>query len=112
MNTKLVSRLRIARFPLILKISLLVGITLALVAAVLGAVEGNYFGAVLDRESRARAKAIASTLASALVEMPDSAIASTVQSVKKDAGVAYIEVVGPNGAILAHTFDGKPPAQD
>jgi methyl-accepting chemotaxis protein len=32
--------------------------------------------------------------------------------VKKDAGVAYIEVVSANGSILAHTFEGKPPAQE
>src|SRR6266849_1646568 len=112
MDTKLVAGPQKARFPLLWKISLLVGTTLALVAAVVAAVEGSYFGKVLESEGRARAKAISVTLASALVEMPESAIASTIQSVKKDSGLAYIQVVGPNGNVLAHTFEGKAPAQD
>jgi len=103
---------RSARFPLVWKISLLVGLTLAISAAVIGWVQGSYFGSVLEREGRSRAKAIATTLASALVEMPDSAVASTVQAVKKDAGVAYIEVVSANGSIIAHTFEGRAPTQD
>jgi methyl-accepting chemotaxis protein len=101
-----------ARFPLSWKISLLIGSALALVAIVLGAVESSYFGKVLEEEGRARAKAISATLASALVEMPESALASTIQAVKKDSGLAYIEVVGANGNILAHTFEGRPPVQD
>ncbi|HEX9603310.1 MAG TPA: hypothetical protein VF973_06105, partial [Myxococcales bacterium] len=111
MDTKLVAGPQRARFPLLWKISLLVGTTLALVAAVVAAVEGSYFGNVLEREGRARAKAISATLASALVEMPESAIASTIQSVKKDSELAYIEVVGPNGNIISHTFEGAAPAQ-
>ncbi len=101
-----------ARFPLLWKISLLVGITLLLVAGVVGVVLGSYFAKVLESEGRARAKAISVTLASALVEMPESAIASTIQAVKKDSELAYIEVVGPSGNLLAHTFEGKVPAQD
>ena len=112
MDTKMVAGPQKAPFPLLWKISLLVGITLALVAAVVGAVLGNYFGKVLETEGRARAKAISVTLASALVEMPESAIASTIHSVKKDSELAYIEVVGPSGNLLAHTFEGKAPAQD
>jgi methyl-accepting chemotaxis protein len=107
MDTKLVAGPQKARFPLLWKISLLVGTTLALVAAVVAAVEGSYFGKVLESEGRARAKAISVTLASALVEMPESAIASTIQSVKKDSGLAYIEVVGPNGNVLAHTREAQ-----
>ena len=112
MDTKMIAGPPRARFPLLWKISLLVGGTLALVATVLGAVEGNYFGTVLEAEGRARARAISATLASALVEMPESAIASTIQAVKKDSGLAYIEVVSSNGKILSHTFEGKPPIQD
>ncbi|MFL5312092.1 MAG: methyl-accepting chemotaxis protein [Myxococcales bacterium] len=112
MDTKMVAGPRKARFPLLWKISLLVGITLALVAAVVGAVLGNYFAKVLESEGRARAKAISVTLASALVEMPESAIASTIHAVKKDSELAYIEVVSPGGNLLAHTFEGKAPAQD
>ena len=112
MDTKMLAGPRKARFPLLWKISLLVGITLALVAVVVGAVLGSYFGKVLESEGRARAKAISVTLASALVEMPESAVASTLHSVKKDSELAYIEVVGPGGNLIAHTFDGKAPAQD
>src|SRR2546423_11665650 len=103
---------RSAQFPLVWKISLLVGLTLVLSSTVMGLVQNRYFASVLEQEGRSRAKGIANTLASALVEMPDSAVASTVQAVKKDAGVAYIEVVAANGSILAHTFEGRPPAQD
>jgi methyl-accepting chemotaxis protein len=112
MDPKLLAGPQRARFPLLWKISLLVGTTLALVAAVVAAVEGIYFGKALESEARSRAKAISVTLASALVEMPESAIASTIQSVKKDSGLAYIEVVGHNGNIIAHTFEGKAPVQD
>src|SRR5437764_8380425 len=101
-----------SRFSLLWKNSLLVGGTFGAVAAAVGAVEGSYFGKVLESEGRARAKAISATLASALVEMPESALASTIQSVKKDSELAYIEVVGPNGNLIAHTFEGKAPAQD
>jgi methyl-accepting chemotaxis protein len=112
METKLMAGPQKARFPLLWKISLLVGITLLLVAGVVGVVLGSYFAKVLESEGRARAKAISVTLASALVEMPESAIASTIQAVKKDSELAYIEVVGPSGNLLAHTFEGKVPAQD
>jgi methyl-accepting chemotaxis protein len=112
MDSKAMAGTRKARFPLLWKISLLVGLTLALAAAVVGAVLGSYFANVLESEGRARAKAISVTLASALVEMPDSAVASTIHSVKKDSELAYIEVVAPNGTLLAHTFEGKAPAQD
>src|SRR5947209_6128550 len=71
-----------------------------------------YFRSVLKQEATSRGKAISATLASALVEMPDSALNATISSVRKDAGLAYVEVVGPNGSLLAHTFEGKPPNQD
>ena len=62
------------RFPLLLKISLLVGVTLALFAGVVASVESTYFSDVLHREAMGRGKAISATIAAALVEMPDSAI--------------------------------------
>jgi len=46
------------------------------------------------------------TLASALVEMPESAIASTIQSVKKDSELAYIEVVGQRQRDRPHSREG------
>jgi len=59
--------------------------------------------------AKARAKAISVTLASALVEMPESAIASTIQAVKKDSELAYIEVVGPSGNLRGNN-GGRGPA--
>src|SRR3989475_9851980 len=75
---------------------------------------GNYlyFRSVLKVEATSRGKAISATIASALVEMPDSAVGATIASVKKDANLAYVEVVGPNGNVIAHTFDGRIPQQD
>jgi methyl-accepting chemotaxis protein len=102
---------RRVRFPLVWKMSILVGVTLAVSSAVLGGVEGSYFASVLEHEGRSRAKAIANTLASALVEMPMSALPATIQSVKKDAGVAYIEVASASGTLLVHSFEGRAPAQ-
>ena len=99
-------------FPLQWKVSLLVGTMLALLAIATGVSNIVYFRKVLHKEARDRGKAISSTLASALVEMPDSAVGSTILSVKKEANLAYVEVVGANGAIIAHTFDGRAPAQD
>jgi methyl-accepting chemotaxis protein len=99
-------------FPLHWKVSLLVSGMLALLAIATGLSNYLYFKSVLHNEARARGKAISATLASALVEMPDSAIASTIHAVKKEANLAYVEVVGQNGAILAHTFEGRAPTQD
>ena len=97
---------------LLTKIFVLVIGLLVLFAAVISAVEVTYFRGVLRKEALGRGKAISTTLASGLVEMPDSAIATTIASVKRDAGLAYVEVVNPNGVVIAHTFDGKLPAQD
>ena len=94
-------------FPLHWKVSLLVGGMLALLAIATGVSNYLYFKSVLHNEARARGKAISATLASALVEMPDSAIASTIHAVKKEANLAYVDVVGPNGALIAHTFEGR-----
>jgi methyl-accepting chemotaxis protein len=103
---------RSSRFPLHWKVSLLVVGALALLALATGASNYLYFRRVLKNEALARARAISLTLASALVEMPDSAVHSTIVTVKKDAHLAYIEVVDPGGVIGAHTFEGNPPAQD
>jgi methyl-accepting chemotaxis protein len=97
--------------PLHLKIAALVVAALALLALTTGASNYVYIRNVLQREALSRGRAISSTLAQALVEMPDSAIAPTIAAVKKDANLAYVEVVGPNGSVLAHTFEGKVPQQ-
>jgi len=95
-----------------IKVSALVVIALGSLAVATGVGNYLYFRSVLTEEATARGKAISATLASALVEMPDSAVGATIASVKKDANLAYVEVVGPNGSVLAHTFDGRIPQQD
>src|SRR2546426_2396092 len=95
-----------------IKVSALVVMALGSLAVATGVGNYLYFRSVLTEEATARGKAISATLASALVEMPDSAVASTIASVRKEAGLAYVEVVGPNGNIIAHTFEGHAPAQE
>jgi len=100
------------RFPLLWKISLLLLGALLLLAVASGIASFLYFRSVLKSEATGRARAIAVTLASALVEMPDTAISSTLAAVKKEAALAYVEVVSANGQITAHTFEGRAPTQD
>src|SRR5207253_2670183 len=95
-----------------IKVSALVVMALGSLAVATGVGNYLYFRSVLTEEATARGKAISATLASALVEMPDSAVGATIASVKKDASLAYVEVVGPNGAVIAHTFESKVPQQD
>ena len=99
-------------WPLQIKVSALVVAALASLAFATGLSNYLYFRSVLKQEATARGKAISATLASALVEMPDSAVGATIASVKKDASLAYVEVVGPNGSLIAHSFEGKPPQQN
>jgi methyl-accepting chemotaxis protein len=99
-------------WPLQIKVSALVVAALASLVSATGLSNYLYFRSVLKQEATARGKAISATLASALVEMPDSAVSATIASVKKDASLAYVEVVGPNGRVIAHTFEGKPPQQE
>jgi methyl-accepting chemotaxis protein len=99
-------------WPLQFKISGLVVLALAALATATGVSNYLYFRGVLKQEATARGKAVSATLASALVEMPESAVAATIASVKKDASLAYVEVVAPSGAVVAHTFEGRPPQQD
>ena len=94
-------------WPLQIKVSALVVVALVSLALATGVSNYLYFRSVLKQEAISRGKAISATLASALVEMPDSAVGATIASVKKEAGLAYVEVVGPNGAMLAHTFEGR-----
>jgi methyl-accepting chemotaxis protein len=99
-------------WPLQIKVSALVVLALSALALATGVSNYLYFRSVLKKEATARGKAISATLASALVEMPDSALNATISAVRKDAGLAYVQVVGPNGTVLAHTFEGNPPQQD
>ena len=100
------------RMNLLTKIFVLVIGMLVLFAFVLSAVEVNYFRGILNRDLLMRGKAVSTTLASALVEMPDSAVGTTIAAVKRDAGLAYVQVVSPSGAVIANTFEGKTPWQD
>jgi methyl-accepting chemotaxis protein len=98
-------------WPLQIKVSALVVLALVSLALATGLSNYLYFRSVLKQEAISRGRAISATLASALVETPDSAVGATIASVKKDANLAYIEVVSPNGAVVAHTFEGRAPAQ-
>jgi methyl-accepting chemotaxis protein len=99
-------------WPLQIKVSALVVVALASLALATGLSNYVYFRSVLKKEAISRGKAISGTLASALVEMPDSAVGATIASVRKEANLAYVEVVSPTGAIVAHTFEGRAPHQD
>ncbi len=99
-------------WPLQIKVSALVVLALVSLAVATGLSNYVYFRSVLKEEAIARGKAISGTLASALVEMPDSALGATLASVKKDANLAYVELVNLKGAVSAHTFEGRAPQQD
>jgi methyl-accepting chemotaxis protein len=99
-------------FPLRFKISALVVVALAGFAVASGLSNYFYFRDILRREAAAHGQAIAATLALALAEMPDSSIDITINSLKKEANLAYIEVVSPTGAVIAHSFNGPAPSQD
>jgi methyl-accepting chemotaxis protein len=99
-------------YPLQLKIAALVLGALAVLATAAGVANYSYMRRALQREATARGKAIAETLAQAIVEMPDSALSSTIAAVRKDANLAYIEIVGQGGAVLAHTFGDRPRLPD
>ena len=100
------------RFSLLTKISLLVVGALALLAVASGGSTFVYFRGVLKTEASSRARAIAITLAAALPQMPEAAQAATIQAVRREAALAYVEVVTASGAIVAHTFAGRAPAQE
>ena len=99
-------------WPLQIKVSALVVLALVSLAVAMGVSNYFYFRSMLRQEATSRGKAISSTLASALVEMPDSAVGATIASVKKEASLAYVEVVSPSGTIVAHTFEGRAPHQE
>lgn len=109
MGTTAVRRLRLT---LSRKVSLLVLLALASLALATGLSNYFFFRRLLNTEARSRGKAISATLASALVKMPAVAVGTTLGLVKREANLAYVEVVGSDGAIIAHTFEGSAPAQD
>ncbi|HKC23479.1 MAG TPA: response regulator, partial [Thermoanaerobaculia bacterium] len=56
------------------------------------------------------------TLSSSLVEIlatqQNAAVSSAIRSARNTAGLAYVEVVEPDGTLIAHTWDGEPPRRD
>src|SRR3954465_12603633 len=112
METNLKTKWTTRSLPLQIKVSGLVVLALIALATATGLSNYLYFRSMLKQEATSRGKAISATLASALVEMPDSAVGATIASVKKEASLAYVEVVSPNGVIVAHTFEGRAPHQE
>ena len=106
------NRKLLSGWPLQVKVSALVVVALVSLAVATGVSNYVYFKSILREEATARGRAVSATLASALVEMPDSALGATIASVKKEASLAYVEVVSPKGTVTAHTFEGRAPAQD
>src|SRR5438045_9799581 len=84
-------------YPLQLKVSALVVVALASLALASGMGNYFYFRSVLKKEATQRGRAISATLASALVEMPDSAIGSTIAAAEKDAARDHVRSAGPKG---------------
>jgi methyl-accepting chemotaxis protein len=94
-------------YPLHLKITALVVLALLADALTTGFANYSYFRSVLEREATGRGKAVSLTLAQTLAAVPDAALGQTIAAVKRDARLAYVEVVGRDGAVLAHTFGSR-----
>src|SRR5215467_6221574 len=98
------------------KVSLLVAGTLIAFGLVMGAFGIDYFSSVLREEAIRHGRAVASTLASSLIEIiatqQDAAVSAAIRSAKRLAGLAYVEVVNPDGTLMAHTYEGNPPQRE
>ena len=95
------------------KMSLLVAGTLIVFGLVVGTFGIDHFSSVLRAEAIRHGKAVASTLASSLIEIiatqQDAAVSAAIRSAKRMAGLAYVEVVHADGTLMAHTYEGNPP---
>src|SRR5947209_3555231 len=90
----------VRRATLLAKIALLVGGALLAFAIAVGAVTVGYFSGVLRGEALERGRAASRTLAAAVSALPDLPPAATnamLASARKEANLAYIEIVGPAG---------------
>jgi two-component system sensor histidine kinase/response regulator len=98
------------------KLSLLVVLVLVVFGLAVGTVGIDQFSRVMREEAIKNGRAVASTLSSSLVEIiatqQNAAVSSAIRSAKKTAGLAYVEVVEPDGTLIAHTYDGEPPRRD
>jgi len=94
------------------KVSLLVAGTLIVIGLVMGTFGIDRFSNVLREEAIRHGRAVASTLASSLIEIiatrQDAAVSAAIRSAQKMAGLAYVEVVNADGTLMAHTYEGNP----
>jgi signal transduction histidine kinase len=95
------------------KMSLLVAGTLIVFGLVVGTFGIDHFSSILRAEAIRHGKAVASTLASSLIEIiatqQDAAVSTAIRSAKRMAGLAYVEVVDADDTLIAHTYEGNPP---
>ena len=98
------------------KISLLVAGTLIVFGLVVGTFGIDYFSNILRAEAIRHGKAVASTLASSLIEIiatqQNAAVSAAIRSAKRMAGLVYVEVVNADGTLMAHTYGGNPPRRE
>ena len=98
------------------KVSLLVAGTLIVIGLVMGTFGIDRFSNVLREEAIRHGRAVASTLASSLMELiatrQDAAASAAIRSAQKMAGLAYVEVVNADGTLMAHTYEGNPPRRE
>src|SRR5882672_5131290 len=98
------------------KLSLLIVAVLVVFGLAVGTVGIDQFSRVLREEAIRNGRAVASTLSSSLVEIlatqQNAAVSSAIRSARNTAGLAYVEVVEPDGTLIAHTWDGEPPRRD
>ena len=98
---------------LLVKVTALTVVILTAFALAIAYFDVGFFSDVLDREALGVGKAIAGTLATSLAEMTETATNVTIRNVRRDASLAYVEVVNPNtGVVLHHSFAGTPPQQE
>ena len=94
------------------KVSLLVAGTLIVIGLVMGTFGIDRFSNVLREEAIRHGRAVASTLASSLIEIiatrQDAVVRAAIRSAQKMAGLAYVEVVNADGTLMAHTYEGNP----
>src|SRR5947209_6507029 len=98
------------------KLSLLLVGVLVVFGLVVGTVGIDQLSRVMREEAIKNGRAVASTLSSSLVEIiatqQNAAVSSAIRSARKTAGLAYVEVVEPDGTLIAHTYEGEPPRRD
>ena len=97
------------RRTLLAKISRLLGGTLFAFALVAFLIMAGYFSAVLRAEAEARGRAVAHSLAaavSALPELPPAALTAMLTATRREANLAYVELCGPAGNVVAHSHSG------